>query len=70
MTTAALAATLSGRTMPNGNSRCASSLDTLQWVTKNRHPYTWFVLNRAEGTSLGGCIFGGRTAGRAARDAG
>lgn len=37
----------SGKRLPFPHIPGASSLDTLQWITKNEHPYTWFVLNRA-----------------------
>ncbi|MBL8740255.1 MAG: FAD-binding dehydrogenase, partial [Myxococcales bacterium] len=36
-----------GKRLPFPHIPGASSLDTLQWITQNRHPYTWFVLNRA-----------------------
>ena len=36
-----------GKRLPFPHIPGASSLDTLQWITQNRHPYTWFLLNRA-----------------------
>ena len=37
----------SGRRLPFPHIPGASSLDTLEHITKNEYPYTWFLLNRA-----------------------
>ena len=37
----------SGKRLPFPHIPGASSLDTLQHITRNEYPYTWFVLNRA-----------------------
>ena len=36
-----------GKRLPFPHVPGSSSLDTLQYITKNEYPYTWFLLNRA-----------------------